>query len=296
MLKQTPPRHLSAILIAAGLVLLASGLITRLNQRPNADELAALERGHEVSAQVTVSPGGSADLFLPAPGVASLPAETSVAEARPDDAGTPGVAEPLSLDELTDVKLLASTVRAETGSASASPANDAAPAAPVNGQSPTRIVIPKINLDAKVVETGWKQVMENGKPVSTWVVPDFAAGYFKTSAYPGTSGNTVLAGHHNIKGKVFRYLVNLEPGDQIDLYVNDRKLTYQVSDKFILKEAGATLAQRRKNAEWIAPTQDERLTLVTCWPYWTNTHRVIVVARPMAADGSSAQSAPAATP
>jgi sortase A len=42
------------------------------------------------------------------------------------------------------------------------------------------------------------------------------------------------------------------------------------------------LSVRRKNAQWIMPTGDERLTLVTCWPYeWPgNSHRVIVVARP----------------
>jgi len=37
---------------------------------------------------------------------------------------------------------------------------------------------------------------------------------------------------------------------------------------------------RQENARWIAPTDDERLTLVTCWPYTNNTHRVVVVAKP----------------
>ena len=32
--------------------------------------------------------------------------------------------------------------------------------------------------------------------------------------------------------------------------------------------------------EELAPTDDVRVTLVTCWPYTNNTHRVIVVAKP----------------
>jgi sortase A len=54
-----------------------------------------------------------------------------------------------------------------------------------------------------------------------------------------------------------------------------------VQDKFIVKEVGVSLAQRRQNAQWIAPTRDERLTLVTCWPPDGNTYRVIVVAKPI---------------
>jgi sortase A len=38
---------------------------------------------------------------------------------------------------------------------------------------------------------------------------------------------------------------------------------------------------RLQNAQWIQPTTDERLTLVTCWPYNDNSHRLIIVARPI---------------
>jgi sortase A len=37
---------------------------------------------------------------------------------------------------------------------------------------------------------------------------------------------------------------------------------------------------RMANAEWLGGTDDERLTLVTCWPQKSNTHRLIIVARP----------------
>ena len=37
---------------------------------------------------------------------------------------------------------------------------------------------------------------------------------------------------------------------------------------------------RLANARWIQPSEDERLTLITCWPYESNTHRLIIVALP----------------
>jgi sortase A len=137
-------------------------------------------------------------------------------------------------------------------------------------------------MDAKVQPMGWSLVDRKGAMVSEWVVPDRTAGWHINSALPGQAGNMVLSGHHNIGGKVFRRVVDLVPGDEILVYVNELPYRYIVSEKYILKEKGVPLAVRKKNAQWIMPTEDERLTLVTCWPYKFpgNTHRVIVVARP----------------
>jgi sortase A len=145
---------------------------------------------------------------------------------------------------------------------------------------PDRIVASTIGLDAPVVPIGWKTVEENGQTVTEWEVADHAGGWHKTSAYPGNVGNTVISGHHNIRGEVFRYVVNLEPGDIIDLYVGQTVYRYMVTEKYILREKGMPPEVRQENARWIASTDDERLTLVTCWPYTNNTHRVVVVAKP----------------
>ena len=40
------------------------------------------------------------------------------------------------------------------------------------------------------------------------------------------------------------------------------------------------LEKRIQNAAFIGTTGDERLTLVTCWPYAVDDHRLIVIARP----------------
>lgn len=154
-------------------------------------------------------------------------------------------------------------------------------------EPPTRIVAPAINLDAQVVPMTWEMVKHGNQMVPEWVVPENEAGWHVNSAPAGQIGNTVLSGHHNIYAKVFRYVVDLEPGDEITLYAGDEAYVYTVTEKYILKEAGMPPEVRQKNAQWIAPTGDERLTLVTCWPYqWPgNTHRVVVVARPATGPG-----------
>ncbi len=159
------------------------------------------------------------------------------------------------------------------------PASKPTPRVPAQS-APDRIVAPSINLDAPVVTVGWTARESNGNWFSEWETASYAAGFHKDSALPGHVGNTVISGHHNIEGKVFEHLVDLEPGDPIILYADGREYRYQVEDKFILKEAGVPLEQRRQNALWIAPTRDERLTLVTCWPPEGNDYRVIVVAKP----------------
>jgi sortase A len=141
-------------------------------------------------------------------------------------------------------------------------------------------VIPVIGLDAPVVPVGWT-VTDEG---AVWDSADYAAGWHLGSAYPGHVGNTVLSGHHNIKGKVFRYLIDLEPDDEVFLYVGKMAYHYVVTEKHLFEEKGKPEEVRRANAQWIAPTDDERLTLVTCWPYTSNTHRLIIVARPVISD------------
>jgi len=127
---------------------------------------------------------------------------------------------------------------------------------------------------------GWRTVLRGQSLVTEWMVPAFAVGFAMGSAFPGQIGNTVLSGHHNIEGKVFERLILLNPGDPIHLYVDDSVYSYTVTEKFLLREDGISEAQRLQNAQWIQPTSDERLTLVTCWPPSGNAYRLIVIAHP----------------
>lgn len=155
---------------------------------------------------------------------------------------------------------------------------------------PQRIVAPAIELDAPVVPMTWRNVIRDGQEFTEWDIPDYAAGFQIGSAFPGQPGNTVISGHHNIKGRVFENLWNLVPGDSIYLYTAEDVFHYVVEEMFLLRELGASPEQRRQNAVWIGPSVDERLTLVTCWPPTGNAYRLIVIAKParlMAAQSSA---------
>ena len=143
------------------------------------------------------------------------------------------------------------------------------------------MTISSIGLDSEITPVGWSIIQKDGFEYSIWQVADYAVGWHKTSAPLGQPGNTVMAGHHNVNGEVFRDLVNVEVGDTVTIYSGGNRYDYMVDLKTIVKEKGETVEARKRNAQWIAPTDDERITLVTCWPYTNNTHRVIVVARPL---------------
>lgn len=150
---------------------------------------------------------------------------------------------------------------------------------------PNRIVIPVIQLDAPVVLAALKTISYQGKIYPQWKVPNFfAAGWAPTSASLGTLDNTVLFGHHNEDGEVFAHLVDLQVNDVILLYSGEKEFAYVVALKMILRERNEPVDVRLQNASWILPSQDERLTLLTCWPYATNTHRLIIVAIPISVD------------
>ncbi|MBK8985062.1 MAG: class F sortase [Chloroflexi bacterium] len=78
---------------------------------------------------------------------------------------------------------------------------------------PVRIVIPDIDLDAPVEEIGVTAVQSGGQTYYQWLVPDaFIAGWHDNSALLGQPGNTVLNGHHNVYGEVFRDVIDLDKG------------------------------------------------------------------------------------
>jgi sortase A len=155
-------------------------------------------------------------------------------------------------------------------------------------QPPTRVVpwrlrIPAIDLTAPVIEAALTTTGSGEDEVFTWTVPEFSAvGWHATSAPPGMPGNTVLNGHNNIKGEVFLYLDDARPGDRVVLEADGTSHPYVITDRHIVREAGASMETRIVNAQWVAPTDDERLTLVTCWPPSGNSHRLIVIAMPLA--------------
>jgi sortase A len=146
---------------------------------------------------------------------------------------------------------------------------------------PDRLEIPRIDVDIPVVELGWSRKTDrSGQIFSEWDVAEYAAGWHKNSARLGEPGNMVMSGHNNILGAVFRELDQLKQGDDVLVWADNRQYRYAVEQVVVVPEERAPLEQRIENARWIGPFDDDRLTLVSCWPRNNNTHRIIVVAKP----------------
>jgi sortase A len=153
---------------------------------------------------------------------------------------------------------------------------------PPQALTPQRIVIPAIQLDAPVLPSGYALVDIDGQVYQQWEAPqEYAVGWHQTSAFIGAPGNTVLNGHNNIYGSVFARLIDLNEGDAIEIHSGEWRILYTVTNKMVLPERDEDLSVRLENGRWMQPTSDERLTLVSCWPPESNTHRVFIVASPV---------------
>ncbi len=121
----------------------------------------------------------------------------------------------------------------------------------------TRIVIKKIGVDAPVLEGDDWQTLKKG------------VGHSPGTANPGEPGNCVLSGHDDVYGEVFRYLSELKPGDEVLVYTSDGH-----GFKYVVKTSFLVLPDA---VEVMDPTPDPILTLITCYPYLIDSHRLIVV-------------------
>lgn len=152
----------------------------------------------------------------------------------------------------------------------ANPVPDAA-AAPVQSAAqawdavrPSHLSIPRIGVNTDVVETGFTS--------GEWDVPRYtAAHYWPISAFPGTAGNMVIAGHVGYRGIIFNQLPNVRGGDEIFVTVGGQQRRYIVREVLTLLPTDT----------WVmAPTPNETLTLITCVPIGVYSHRLIVRAEP----------------
>lgn len=165
------------------------------------------------------------------------------------------------------------------GSAIVKPVNPSSAAKP-SGSSPAsaRLVIQSIGVDSPIVEMGYTLHNDNGQEVADWQVPQDAVGHMIGSSNPGAPGNVVLSGHNNIYGSVFKKLYTLQAGDFVIVYnVAGSGFLYRVTQAYIVQEQGAALSQRLANARVLLPTDDARVTLISCWPETGNSERAIVI-------------------
>jgi LPXTG-site transpeptidase (sortase) family protein len=148
-------------------------------------------------------------------------------------------------------------------------------------ESVGRIAIPALGIDTSVAQVSWHLEQVEGQAVAIWDTIPGVAAHHRGTAAPGAAGNCVISGHSRAQDSgIFSGLWTVEPGDIIKLSnVQGDQFDYVVDRVEKVEELGQPLAQRLANASYMAPAQDALLTLITCWPDWAYTHRVIVVAR-----------------
>lgn len=281
--------RINNLIIALGLVFLYSAVssITAEMQQsiPDSEQIAAQQKV-DASTKAVPLPTRTPFQSLAQSPAQSGPAETQDVHADDPLAGNSSgieiaaeqllMEEPALADRAAGVEASDMAVREDQVEPPALPERPAVPEVPV------RLSIPAIELDAPVVIAETRAVKVSGKKYLQWLVPDkFAAGWHEASARLGEIGNTVLNGHHNLHGEVFRRLVDLNVGDTILVYSEESLFTYVITNKMILPEKYEQLDVRMENARWILPSDDERLTLITCWPYESNTHRLVIAASPV---------------
>ncbi len=118
-----------------------------------------------------------------------------------------------------------------------------------------RIQIPAIGVDASIVQgDGWEQLKKG-------------VGQYVGSVNPGENGNIVLSAHNDIFGEIFRYLEELEPGDEIIIHTHQRVYTYVIFNKEIVEPT---------QVEFLDQTAKPITTLISCYPYLVDDQRIIV--------------------
>ncbi|RMF01456.1 MAG: class D sortase [Chloroflexi bacterium] len=132
------------------------------------------------------------------------------------------------------------------------PAQPATPL-PAPPLAATSLVIPKLNLDAPVVEA----------PVAnqTWQVSHLgqSVGHLAGTAKPGETGNVVLAGHVSLvdgQAGPFTRLSDLQPGDEIILLSGGRRMAYRVSNTQIVAPTAIEVTYPSSTGQ--------EITLLTC--------------------------------
>lgn len=134
------------------------------------------------------------------------------------------------------------------------------------------IVIEKIGANARVLpEVDWQDPKIYQEALRHGVA--HAAG----TALPGASGNVFIFAHSGVDfseaaryNAVFYLMNKLEPGDEVQLFYEDKEYRYQVTETKKVKSDAIEYLEQDKTKK--------TLTLMTCWPAGTTLKRLIVEA------------------
>lgn len=136
-----------------------------------------------------------------------------------------------------------------------------------SGDPLTRIIIPRLGVDAMVVEGTSQAALRAG------------AGHYPNTPLPGEAGNVAIAGHRVTYGRPFNRMDELRVGDEIKLETPLAMHTYRVvahPDVASPCPNGACWVTHPHDWEVVAPTPGSMLTLTTCHPKGSARERLIL--------------------
>jgi sortase A len=128
----------------------------------------------------------------------------------------------------------------------------------VEGEVMGRIEIPKIGLDAYIIEGVSVDDLKSGP------------GHYPSTPAPGQKGNAAIAGHRTTYGAPFGSVDELEPGDAVMVTTQQGKFTYAVT--------GQRIVNPNQTEVLDDAAHDNRLTLTACHPKYSASERIIISA------------------
>jgi len=231
-----------AVVGLAGTMVLSFGILRDVQQDVRA--MPAASSAATATAVAAGRPELQATFTLAAP-TRSTPAlpPTATAALQPPPAGAP-------------VSTTSPTARAASPTDTPWPTATAVPT-PI---SPTgvRFLIPAIGVDAPMVEGDNWETLKDG------------IGHRIGTAWPGQVGNVVISAHNDVYGAIFRRLNKLQPGDMVLAQTPTGVYRYEVMSSRVVLPTEVSVTQ---------PTDEPTLTMITCYPPFVDTHRIVVTAR-----------------
>jgi LPXTG-site transpeptidase (sortase) family protein len=87
----------------------------------------------------------------------------------------------------------------------------------------------------------------------------------------GVPGTTMVYGHDDMYGSIFRYLALLRRGDVVQVATAHHRFTYVVRSVSTVSPTDVGMLT--------APRARPTLALISCTPYWVDSQRVVVIAQ-----------------
>jgi sortase A len=187
---------------------------------------------------------------------------TGIREAQAQDRLKRDFAHQLAGDDpaVTPTSVASGSSGAPAATTPPSTAPDGAP--PAEGNAAGEIKIPKIGLDAFVIEGVAVDDLKEGP------------GHYPGTPLPGQTGNAAIAGHRTTYGAPFANIDELVPGDEISVTTTQGHFTYAVMAQ---PDGSGHFIVGPNAVEVLNPFGDNRLTLTACHPKYSASQRIIVV-------------------